>query len=73
MSCEEHASQLVSDPSDVVPYDNFQSTALKKHDWRKAQAADKNIHFVVNCLIEGHQPSAEEAEKNGVEWIYMVT
>ena len=67
LSCEEDSSQSDIDPSVIVTDDTPHSTALKKHDWRKAQAAVKNLEFVIICLIKGHQPSTEEAEKNGID------
>ena len=64
LNCEEDSSQSDIDPSGIVPDDTPHSTALTKHDWRKAPAADKNLEFLITCLIEGRQPSTEEADKN---------
>ena len=44
---EEDSSQSDTDPSATVPDDTPHSTALKKHGWRKAQTADKNLQFAV--------------------------
>ena len=43
LSCEKDSSQSDIDPSAIVPDVTPHSTALKKHDWRKAQEADKNL------------------------------
>ena len=44
-----------------VSEDVHDGTALSKSDWRIAQSNDKNLQFVIDCIIEGHQPSASEA------------
>ena len=51
--------------------DVHQGTALGKHDWRIAQSRDKNLKFVLDCLIEGHQPTVTEALHKHVDKRYV--
>ena len=60
------------DVNSEVPEEILQSTAFKKQDWRTAQSADKNLQFVLDCLIEGHQPTAEEAVQKCIDKRYVI-
>ena len=55
-----------------VPEEILHSIRFKKQDWRTAQCANKNIKFVLDCLIEGHQPSAEEAVQMCIDKKYVI-
>ena len=68
----EQACQTDLDESSEVPEEILQSTAFKKQDWRTAQSANKNLQFVLDCLIEGHQPSAEEAVQKCIDKRYVI-
>ena len=68
----EQACQTDLDETSKVPEEILQSTAFKKQDWRTAQSADKNLQFVLDCLIEGHQPSAEEAVQKCIDKRYVI-
>ena len=63
-SCQKDGNEpQTADASEDV----YEGTALSKNDWRTAQSNDKNLQFVLDCLIEGHQPSVSEALNRHVD------
>ena len=50
-----------------VPEELLTSMALSSQDWITAQTNDPNLKFVMDCLIEGRVPKAEETESRGID------
>ena len=51
--------------------DLLSGTALTSRDWKKAQATDVNLKFLLDNIHEGYKPSGQDAEKNGVDQAFL--
>ncbi|MCW4344300.1 MAG: RNase H-like domain-containing protein, partial [Candidatus Thiodiazotropha endolucinida] len=60
-----------ADEAALVSDEQLQSTALSASDWRGAQSKDACIKFVIDCLLEGRKPTADEAENMMVDRRYV--
>ena len=56
------ADQEQLDPEEVarIQEEEIKGTALSTKDWRQAQSQDRNLRFVVNCLLEIYKPTTED-------------
>ena len=59
--------QLDPEEASTIQEEAVKGTTLLAKDWRQAQSEDRNLRFVVNCLLEGCKPTAEDAENQGVD------
>ena len=59
--------QLDPEEASTIQEEATEGTALSVKDWRQAQSEDHNLRFVVNCLLEGCKPTAEDTENPGVD------
>ena len=62
---------IVEKAETSVPDDILLSTALTAQDWRKSQAADSNINYVMGALIEGNGPSPQQAKSHKIDLAYL--
>ena len=62
-----HQDQLDPEEASTIQEEAIKGKALSAKDWRQAQSEDCNLRFVVNCLLEGCKPTAEDAENQGVD------
>ena len=46
-------------------------TVLTSRDWKKAQATDVNLKSLLDNILEGHKPSGQDAERNGVDQAFL--
>ena len=51
--------------------DLLSGTALTSRDWKKAQGTDINLKFLLDNICEGHKPSGQDAERNGVDQAFL--
>ena len=56
---------------DTIQDETLAGTALTSQDWRIAQAADPNICFVIDNLLTGIKPTAQEAEQQEIDRKYL--
>ena len=56
---------------DTIQDETLVGTALTSQDWRIAQAADPNICFVIDNLLIGIKPTAQEAEQQEIDRKYL--
>lgn len=50
-----------------IPEDLLRATALSTNDWKRAQHADADISFVIDHVISGHRPNAQQVEAHGID------
>ena len=60
-----------TDEADLLTEEQLQATALSSHDWIEAQTKDICLKFLIDCLLEGRKPTADEAEKELVDRRYV--
>ena len=56
---------------ETIDQETLAGTALSSQDWRKAQASDPNICFVIDNLLTGRQPTTRQAEQQEVDLKYL--
>ena len=56
---------------ETIDQETLAGTALTSQDWRKAQASDPNICFVIDNLLTGRQPTTRQAEQQEVDLKYL--
>ena len=52
---------------DNIPKEALEGTALTIQDWKKAQADDKNIAYIVQCLSAKSKPSRQEIDSKNID------
>ena len=57
-------------PEENIP-EQVLASALKSTDWKKAQAADRNIKFIIDCILKNHQPTNNQARSHGVDIAFL--
>ena len=73
--------ETLVDVDDDLPHDKMSEetidqetlawTALTLQDWRKAQASDPNICFVIDNLFTGRQPTTRQTEQQDIDVKYL--
>ena len=58
---------IEEDEQDAVAEDLLSTTALTSQDWRKAQAADDNIRFVIDAVLKGSKPTHEQVQRQNLD------
>ena len=56
---------------DEIPEKQLEGTSLSMHDWRKAQASDRSINFIVEQIHQGQRPTVRQVERNDVDKRYL--
>ena len=59
------------DEASDIPEQILEGTALKSQDWIKAQAADPNINFVLDCLVQGRKPEPKNIASDKIDRRYL--
>ena len=57
--------------ADVVPGDFLSATVLANQDWQTAQAADANINFLIDIVLEGSSPTLKPAKCQNIDTKYL--
>ena len=56
---------------DTIEQETLAGTALTSQDWRKAQASDPNICFIIDNLLTGRKPTSQQANQHDIDMKYL--
>ena len=56
---------------ETIEQETLAGTALTSQDWRKAQASDPNICFIIDNLLTGRKPTSQQAKQQDIDMKYL--